>query len=214
MDRPGLKIAAWVVYCILFLLIFSERVMAWPCNPPEPYEPCGDCQNCTESGCESYCDPYLCMDCNIALKICEWQCGDCGICFEGSCISTCGADQCCDDDLGMCVDKCDPYGGSTCTWTDPPVEDALCAMVSIALLICESPGTSCGWRVVDGPGMNAACASCDPGCSLGSTWCVKLEPILCADKLSLSPPFWIECHCWGTPSVIEYEYAGTRAICP
>jgi len=67
MNRVGLRIAGRVVYCMLFSFIVSQRVMAWPCNPPA----CPDCETCTPTGCE--CLAQCCSDNDCGSPAC-WNC--------------------------------------------------------------------------------------------------------------------------------------------
>ncbi len=159
---------------------------------------CADCMNCVAGDCVD----ILCA----VVHGCE-ECNE----TTGECESICDPDQCCHN--YECVDKCDADGGGTCTWTNPPVIDPLCNWLHDSDHSCQNPGAGCGWEVVGGPDNNAACAPCDPGCSLDSTYCVKLEPIVCKTTLTGWPPF-IDCTCTGTPDLVTYEYAGTRDICP
>ena len=154
----------------------------------------GLCHDCINGQCEYVCDPDKC-------ELCDGN---------GNCPSTCDPDtQCCDN--GTCVEKCDPDGGSTCTYPDPPGQ--LCAWVAPGDPTCLEPGAWCGWEAVAEAGKNAACAPCDPGCTLDSTYCVLLKPIKCNDVLSPIPPFH-ECACKGTPPLYEPVESGTRYICP
>lgn len=150
-------------------------------------------------------DKWCCMGSCCEPDLCEE-------CVGGQC-KVCGGDptQCCDN--GTCINKCDPDGGATCTWTSPPVQDPLCRWMHETDHSCLIPGATCDWEPTSGPGKNAACASCDPGCALGSTYCVMLKPVVCKTTLTIWPPF-IDCTCTGTPALYDPVPRGTRYICP
>jgi len=203
---------------------------------------CCDSGNCCNSTtCCSNSDDVCCTDaandycCPSDYTCCQGSCcdpiGKCEICLggvqcvngcifyynclkcdgEGQCVTKCDNTQCCHQDT--CIDKCDPDGGATCTWTNPPVLDPLCEYLQVGSRECLNPGDSCSWEVDEGPRENAVCAPCAPGCTLGSTYCVKLKPIKCEDSLTWLPPF-IDCTCTGPPASYVPEPAGTRDVCP
>ena len=178
---------------------------------------CCDCQNCAcvpdQSECSGCCQ--CSSGCSCEDEASECSSAHCEECTNCACVSWCASNQCCSVWLpvGTCVPKCDPDGGDLCTWTDPPVLDPLCAYIHEGSKQCMNPGASCKWKVVSGPARNAVCAPCDPACTLSSTYCVMLEPIVCKDVLSPLPPP-NDCECKGTPQMVNYTYAGTRAICP
>jgi len=131
------------------------------------------------------------------------------VCIDGECI-VCGVlneTHCCVGD-GECVEKCDPYGGDMCTWTNPPVLDPLCTYMWPTNPNCLNPGATCSWTVVEGPIWNDVCASCDPGCSLGSTYCVRLRRKECREVFV--PFMGMVCTCRDTEDFVE---RGTRYIC-
>ena len=163
-------------------------------------------------GGEYCCDPIgLCMECvdGECVDICNDA--NCEVCDgSGNCVSTCDATECCS--FGTCVDKCDPDGGDTCTWTSPPVQDPLCTWMHETDHSCLNPGATCNWEPMSEPGKNATCAGCAPGCTV-STYCVMLKPVVCKTTLTIWPPF-IACTCTGTPALYEPVERGTRYICP
>ena len=202
-----------------------------PCCDGSCCDPC-DCEECVDGSCVDICDPDECEVCQDGS--CVDRCPLYEFCLEcdgsGNCLSKCNSDLCqvCINDEcivcgvlnqshccldGECVEKCDPYGGNVCTWTNPPVLDPLCTYLHEGSKQCLNPGDSCSWEVVEGPMFNDICAPCAPGCPLNSTYCVKLEPIVCKDVLSPWPPF-NDCACTGTPELVTYRYPGTRYICP
>jgi hypothetical protein len=139
--------------------------------------------------------------------------GECEVCNEttGECDYTCSEDQCCDDN--ECVEKCDPTGGSMCTWTEPPVQDPKpCDVVSPEMPICMNADASCDWKKTSGPGLNATCADCAPGCTV-TEQCVWLMPILCDEGLDPFPPFYY-CKCFKEPGLYDPVARGTRYVCP
>ena len=182
---------------------------------------CNSCQNCSGGDCilkpTSECDEdsdcglpgcWNCVNCK-----CEYICNfleNCEVCIGGECI-VCGVineTHCCVGD-GECVEKCDQYGGNVCTWTNPPVQDPLCNWMWDTNPNCLNPGAICSWTVVGGPIWNDVCAPCDPGCSLGTTHCVKLQPKKC--KEIFIPFMGMVCYC---REATGSELAGTRYTCP
>jgi len=172
---------------------------------------CGSDEICCQGSC---CDPI--SKCEICLGgvqcvngcIFYYNCLKCD--GEGQCVTKCDNTQCCHQDT--CIDKCDPDGGATCTWTNPPVQDPLCTWIHQTNPNCQNPGDSCNWTVVEGPGENAACAPCNPGCNFGSTYCVKLEPKQCRESFVLF--MGMVCGCEDAQGLITYSYAGTKDTCP
>jgi hypothetical protein len=185
---------------------------------------------CQDSDCDGEC--YRCSNCSCVND--DDKCTGCESCVDGeceddddNCVSSgpckscvnaiceddntkCGSDECCDD--GTCVDKCDPDGGATCTWTNPPVYDPICEIADPLMPFCINPDKTCDWEAISGPDYNATCADCAPGCTT-STYCVLLKPILCTEGLWPLPPFYM-CRCIGEPSLYDPVPRGTRDVCP
>jgi len=94
-----------------------------------------------------------------------------------------------------------------CTWTDPPVQDLTCEYMWPTNPICLNPGATCAWTVDEGPGENATCAPCAPGCTT-STYCVRLKRKECRE---IFVPFvGLVCYCRDTTDLV---IRGTRNIC-
>ncbi len=203
----------------------------YDCNPSTQFCCDGTCCNngttCCDGAC---CDPDNCMECD-GQGNCVSRCADCMICVAGDCVDIqcailgeceecnettgvcdyiCSSEECCHNNI--CIDKCNPNGGATCTWTNPPVLDPLCTWIHDTNHGCLHPGDSCSWEVIEGSGKNATCADCAPGCTT-STYCVKLKPIVCEDVITWLPP-WKDCTCTGTPDLWNPEEVGTRDVCP
>lgn len=190
-----------------------------------PYGDCGGgcptCESCVSCWCQ--CTSQCCQDSDCTLGChrcsacsCTSRCelfDECEVCIDDECIK-CGvlnATHCCVGNL-ECVPKCVPEGGATCTWTDPQVLDPTCTYLHETDWHCQNPGASCNWTVVEGPGGNATCAPCNPGCDLGSTFCVKLEPKQCRE--TFIPTVGMVCYCKDAVGLITYSYAGTKDTCP
>ena len=170
---------------------------------------CCEDSDCPNPSCQE------CIGCQCQLKAgaeCAHtlDCAPCYDCVNCQCEYQCASDECCDN---VCVKRCIPEGGATCTWTNPPVVDPLCEVATPEMPFCINPDKTCDWEPVEGPYLNAACADCDPGCTMNSTHCVVLRPVLCYEGLWPLPPFY-KCQCIKTPATYEPEEAGTRYICP
>ena len=190
------------------------------CNP-------ANCETCVGGSCVSSCNPANCETCAGGSCVSSCNPANCETCVGGSCVSCCDPAQCetcvggeckvCGGDAtkccvnGVCMSTCIPEGGDMCTYTPPPAADPLCTFESPDWPYCQNPGASCAWVAVEGPYRNAICRlGCS--CSLGSTYCVKLEPKQCKTMLFWLPPF-VHCQCEAAEGLVVPVTRGTRSIC-
>jgi hypothetical protein len=177
---------------------------------------CSGCQKCSGGTCiddDSKCSG--CQKCSGGTCVDDdSKCSGCRKCSGGTCIddnSKCESDECCNN--GTCVTKCDPNGGDQCTYRSG--WSSLCKIVNIDDPSCAAPDIEiCEWAVVEGsgPGNNATCSSCSPGCT-NSTYCVLLKPTkTCQDSLSIWPPFH-DCKCKNIGGLVDSIEEGNRNVC-
>lgn len=173
------------------------------CGPPA-------CWNCVNCQCESQCNPSDCEECitwggySFCVDKCDYaNCKSCD--GNGSCVYIC--DECTECvPPGVCV-YCNPYGGSLCSFTSPAIGIG-CGHPSDSYR-CYDAGDICEWVQTSLPDYNATCKCCN----LNSTYCVKMRPRFCYDKIVIIPLPGIYCTCDDT--FVGSEIAvGSRTICP
>jgi len=175
-------------------------------------ERCEDCECCTdlfgscerdEECCSGICGPIGCGNCRS-----NSDCAECELCFQAICTSILPCPEYTHCDNHECVADC-VQNGPMCSYTNPPTDEG--CNHAVDSYKCLNAGGACSWHLVEGPDWEANCVV--PDCTTFTTYCAKVRPWLCYDKICWMPLPTFCCAC-DDSNVGEAVARGTREVCP